>query len=1137
MSNKKIKKWLQLSDVHFGSPDSYNIETMREHFLKKCQELQGDIDYLFLTGDLRYSKTYPDKYPDGTVEFLQSVQKNLGVTPDNTFMVPGNHDIERIGGREKTIEEIKNLYQANRTIPDNYIKTLDLAREQYLELYEKICGIKRIEPHFCIQKDNLNIIHINSAILCSKDGEDGSLVIDMRALQKALNGIDNTKPSIAIAHHTFDCLEDKEQEQLELLLKQYNTVVFLCGHKHFTRCRNIHTMKPNINLWEYVCGTNMDNPSSSEPAEIGFFIGEIDIDSKSGYVEANRWSRRNHDWMPDAEFSFPKNGAFDGRYYFPSRKSTIDRRLGNQMIEQARLKYINYLEYECKIRMDGHSVNTEEQAKSFVLENLFVPLRFSALFDTQDRRKKSDDWLGFWDKTIEKIIPDKDIFRLAVFSGPGGGKTTWIKRLASAYGLNKRKEVDDALPERRLFPIWIKCRQFGDDTPLSILEIIRKIPERADFGVDTCLSQSFYEMMNEHIQNGTALVLIDGIDEIGNEVNRKAFINKLDRFAAMNEKVNIVMTSRIVGRDLITRNISVKFDYCKIQPFDQEDIKRLCGDWHKTVLGETKEAIEEAQRLSSVIIENERIYKLAQTPVLLTTLLLVSRRIGRLPTKRADLYREAIRVLLHSWGSNARLPMDLEEALPQLAYLAHYMTFHSTMRQTIGEAELVKVLSEARENLPQFFSNNSETVYKFIDRVEDRSALLMKRGLYEKDGEGSQSEMEYEFQHLTFQEYLAAYAVAHKYYPNAMRESRVTDCFDGIFEEDEIKEVILLTSVLTDRFGAEDMANALLKQLSDVRSKRHINRQTKISQIINLLMHMIADEAALTPNIRSKIYISCYDTMVFTGSIDGIEAVYLSKFSEELQNVLRQLDEKRQHKLFNPIFQLLELRKNHGFSVFTYYWENINTEKAMETLCIFDIATWLGSDWLGIVPEDMQSVKDSLISICFGEDRQLRKSAISTLHNLCGYDDPILSRQLLQKLLDLIDTWSYGMVLAYSFPITNDTILHIHGFYLSTLQKQDLDNRLEQENHIYNILGYFWFGVLLGAWNVNTIIQKAKDYYTSDYLNDDYKQRLLERTKCYLSILQESNAVAPEDEDLVNKYLDELEQEIQAKKKKDIFDW
>ena len=1128
------KKWLQLSDIHFGSPDNHSIETMREHFLEKCNQLQG-IDYLFLTGDLRYSKDHPDEYPVGTINFLQNIQKSLGVLPSNTFMVPGNHDISRDDAREGIIEKIKRQYYPSRTISNEYTQYLDLNRQSYLNLYIQVCGTDRKENHFFISESDLNIIHINTAILSSKDGEDKSLVIDMLALRRALDGIDKTKPAIAIAHHTFDCLEDSEQEQLEHLLKQFNTVLFLCGHKHIARYRNINFVKPYTNLWEYVCGTNMESSLNEKLVDIGFFVGEINTKSKSGYVEAYKWSERLNDWVLNNEFSFPQMGANDGRHYFPERESANS--YDDNLLESAREKYQIYLKSECsEILLDGLPVDKEAGSKTIALEKLFVPLRFS----DSSYREMIDDRYNKSPREKINIIPTEGTFKQVVFSVPGGGKTTWMKRLASVYGSGNFGIIEDHLPERTLFPIWIKCRQFKGGTPLSILEMIHSIPERAGFGSDERLKKEFFDIVHRNIQKGTALVLIDGLDEVGGAANRQEFIGKLNRFADEYDKANIIITSRSVGYEQVAKNLSINFTHYEIKPLNKEDITRLCIGWHKIFYRDSQEIITEAEELSETIVNTDRIFKLAQTPVLLTTLLLIKRWVGKLPEKRAGLYSEAIQVLLYTWGAAARQtdhPINLDEARPLLAYLAFCMMFQGKPQQTIGKTELKKTLFEAQKKLSHIFTTASEAeVDIFIERVENRSELLVMRGYRPLDNDSDSDEIEevYEFSHLTIQEYLAAYAIAHEYYPGVTLGSRISDCFEGILEEKDVREVVLLTSVLTNWRGAEEIADALLNRLSDIRKQRLIDRYDRIVYIVELLMQMIADEAPLTLIFRERIYKACFvDCSINNKSINGIMAVYSSKYGEELKKVLEPLRE----DTWVPVFRLIELRKKPDFSVYTYYFENRHSDKLIDLIRLLENATWLGENWTGKIPENIQDIKASLVDLCASEDTQIAKTVISALYFIGESDDIIFTGELLKLLLNLFNQGSDRIRIANKFPVTQDTIIHLQGASIIESRKHELEKSMREENSVENLLGIFWFGILCGAWDIVTVIQMSKDFSTADYISKSDSERLCNRMKSYLSILQESNAILTENEDLVKEYLDELELQMQAKKKNDIFDW
>jgi hypothetical protein len=89
-------------------------------------------------------------------------------------------------------------------------------------------------------------------------------------------------------------------------------------------------------------------------------------------------------------------------------------------------------------------------------------------------------------------------------------------------------------------------------------------------------------------------------------------------------------------------------------------------------------------------------------------------------------------------------------------------------------------------------------------------------------------------------------------------------------------------------------------------------------------------------------------------------------------------------------------------------------------------------------------------------------------------------------------------------------------------------------------LGYFWFGVLFGAWDVEYVVQKTKYFLNSDYFDMFDKKNLRKKIKSYLLILQETNTVPEKSIDLVKGYLDELaqfEQLLEEQKKENMFDW
>ena len=103
--------------------------------------------------------------------------------------------------------------------------------------------------------------------------------------------------------------------------------------------------------------------------------------------------------------------------------------------------------------------------------------------------------------------------------------------------------------------------------------------------------------------------------------------------------------------------------------------------------------------------------------------------------------------------------------------------------------------------------------------------------------------------------------------------------------------------------------------------------------------------------------------------------------------------------------------------------------------------------------------------------------------------------------------------------------------------KQDIEKRMNQENSTHWILGYFWFGVLCGVWDIDTLIQKALDLQSANYVDERRLERFCNRMMDYISVLQKANGIKPENEKLINEYLEILERQKYERRKKDIFDW
>src|SRR5262249_5417055 len=98
--------------------------------------------------------------------------------------------------------------------------------------------------------------------------------------------------------------------------------------------------------------------------------------------------------------------------------------------------------------------------------------------------------------------------------------------------------------------------------------------------------------------------------------------------------------SRIVGYREMSRRIGRGFEHVRVADFDRADKAAFARHWCE--LTEPPARIEPAVGgLIDDIHSSDRIERLTGNPLLLTTMAMVRRYLGRLPNRRGDLYEEA----------------------------------------------------------------------------------------------------------------------------------------------------------------------------------------------------------------------------------------------------------------------------------------------------------------------------------------------------------------------------------------------------------------------------------------------------------------------------------------------------------------
>ncbi|MBN8595028.1 MAG: SUMF1/EgtB/PvdO family nonheme iron enzyme [Anaerolineae bacterium] len=422
--------------------------------------------------------------------------------------------------------------------------------------------------------------------------------------------------------------------------------------------------------------------------------------------------------------------------------------------------YLRWLHEECKRSGLLRVLNPRDatvDTKSITIDKVYTPLYFrrgTAL--TQMAYSKS---------------------KLVVLGDPGSGKSTFLQFLTvslTGHLINPESDWMSELQEQgweqgEYIPLRVTLRDFAQDIPAGTMtggaNLLFDHIERqlARPRLEAC-----FPALQEALENGSALVLLDGLDEVPDE-RRDLIRQTIMDFIQRNHQSNrYIVTCRILSytqeawklRDMDTQTIA---------PFEEEQIAHFVRAWY-TTLAELREIdMATAERRTEELIaemENEQVGKIAQNPMLLTVMAIVHNHQGALPKEIARLYQDCVELLMQKWRPTAATSLmsalavrdvDLDQMLEQIAYDAHSKQAERQGAADIPEHEIVGI---ARARL----GGDLHKAGIFCDYVEKQAGLLIGRG------QSAAGWRVFSFPHRTFQEFLAGRWAANNDFPEIAPE-------------------------------------------------------------------------------------------------------------------------------------------------------------------------------------------------------------------------------------------------------------------------------------------------------------------------------------------------------------------------------
>lgn len=330
-----------------------------------------------------------------------------------------------------------------------------------------------------------------------------------------------------------------------------------------------------------------------------------------------------------------------------------------------------------------------------------------------------------WHKRVTRIAGDEVVDRfqkLFILGKPGAGKTTFLKHIAL-------RAIDGELDK---LPLFISLKELSDSKKPLLNFIaakldIHKLPN----------AELFIEQQLEH---GNCLVLLDGLDEVNLADNQRAqIIQMLNNFITKYSRNSFLMTCRVAATDYSF----YQMEYAEMADFDTDQMEKYINLWF------AEDAVKREACRQQLLHqeENKAVRELAQVPLLLSLLCLVFEERGEFPPNRDEIYDEATRALLLKWDSSRNIRRDTvygQLSLKHKQKLLAHIAFHAFERgeQFLKEETVVRRIEYYLRGVPNLEEADG---FQILNEMEANHGIFVERARHI-----------HSFSHLTLQEYYAA---------------------------------------------------------------------------------------------------------------------------------------------------------------------------------------------------------------------------------------------------------------------------------------------------------------------------------------------------------------------------------------------
>jgi formylglycine-generating enzyme required for sulfatase activity/predicted phosphodiesterase len=903
--------WLHVSDIHLSASNPFDrdvvISSLFESVRKYRQSGEWKPDLIFATGDIAERGSVAAFRQRGAEKglataFFDDLLEAAGLGKDRLFIVPGNHDIERRMG-SGLVRTLMNQKESDEYFdpqaPMYHLSGKMATFASWYNDYFSSVVPQRTFPDrstcelipITVNNVRLQMLLLNTAIFCDDSQTDhGKLWLGLRNLDPLIKELQKGDQELAIAliHHPLDWLANEwERTQVTTLLKS-GVNVLMHGHYHKTEA------ELRDDMIEIAAGATFVADAKKDKRAL---YGRFDGKSVEVFPICYQQDSFPKAWGDDISlFARNENGTCSKRFPLRGRfTEPLAPAFGSGAGRQDGDAYAMRYQASLLSAMDL-ALPPAVQSFSAKVSEIFVPLRLSDSWRSEERSAsiadgadRQDAMPGFAPETVMASAFRKNRLLLLV-GDPGSGKTTLLQHYALS-ALDKEQ-----------------CKLLGFPEPVLVFYLPLRELRKTDSGyADLPANVVAWSEQNalpipETVFSGwlhqkRSLVLLDGLDEIGELEERKEVCKWIKKSITSFTNACFVVTSRPTGYqkgdDL---EIQVPHKRADILDFNEEQQKQFLQRWFTSLyldeLGfddddddglekRKQKAIAKADHIIAFLHkeENRILRQMVRIPLLLQIMAILWNRHDILPDSRAMLYENALDYLLgYQYKQKEIKPLlavaDARKVLAALSLWMQEKEMDAASRELI-EARM-QIALESLELLRR------PSAREFCDDLINRAGVLVAYGVDE-----------YMFSHKSFREYLAGAQIAAELAVDAACLDRLLPSFGVDWWDEPLKFFIAQASArVFDLF----MAKLLESPVSDALTPKQLGLLHSIiaetpveKRKIDALCGKLLDPDATAS--RQRVIIDCLQGIGNRAALDALEQFRTQKLAKENRDIAGRAEE------------------------------------------------------------------------------------------------------------------------------------------------------------------------------------------------------------------------------------------------------